>query len=193
MSISPLRRAAAAAAVAAVGATAILPGSPASAQATCYPPTANCVTTTTRPAVAPQALTLALSDTTVTRGQTITASVTGFAGGSTVTLSILSVEQQLGTFVVSAGGTGSRNITIPSNISLGAHTIFARGTASNGTAGSVSRAVTVVAVSTGGVGGGGLARTGAVVVPAALVGLGLVAGGAALKRSSRRSKTSSAG
>ena len=37
---------------------------------------------------------------------------------------------------------------------------------------------------------GNLARTGAVVVPTALVGLGLVAGGVAMKRAGRRGKAS---
>ena len=41
--------------------------------------------------------------------------------------------------------------------------------------------------------GGTLARTGAFVVPTALIGVGLVAAGVVLKRSSRRGTTSSAG
>lgn len=40
---------------------------------------------------------------------------------------------------------------------------------------------------------GGLARTGAVVVPTALIGIGLVAAGVALKRSSGRGKTTTTG
>ena len=40
---------------------------------------------------------------------------------------------------------------------------------------------------------GGLARTGAVVVPTALIGVGLVAAGVVLKRSSRRGKTTATG
>ena len=43
---------------------------------------------------------------------------------------------------------------------------------------------------TGASSGSSLARTGAYVVPTALVGLGLVAGGVALQRSSRRSQAS---
>ena len=158
-------------------------------------------TTSTVPATGP---TLTLSATVVVRGQTITATVTGFRVGSTGIITIASVEQQVGSFTVGANGTASTSITIPTNISLGGHTVFARGTLPNGQPGSASRAVTVVAVGavggTGGGGGGGggvrsgtLARTGAVVIPTALVGAGLVAGGVALKRSSKRGKTSSAG
>ncbi len=191
MPISPLRRAGAA--VAAVGATAALVGSPASAQTPNYPPTTGPTTTSTGRV---GNLTLALSARVVVRGQTITASVGGAAPGLTVLISIASVEQQLGTFTASSAGTASGNITIPTNISLGAHTVFARGPNSTGAADVASQPVTVVAASTGTTGGGGgngkLARTGAIVVPTALVGLGLVAGGAALKRSSRRGKSSSA-
>ena len=193
MPISPLRRAVAAAAVVAAGAAASLHGSPALAQTPCYPPTPGCViggTTTTLTAAGP---TLNLSFSTVTRGQTISATVAGLGGNTPGIFSVASVEQQLATFTTSAAGTASANITIPTNISLGAHTIFVRGRAANGTSVSASRAINVVSGTGGGTGGGsggGLARTGAVVVPAALVGLALVGGGVALKRSSRRGKSS---
>jgi len=141
-------------------------------------------------------LTLALSDSEVTPGETITASVGGAAPGATILLSVASVEQQLGSVIASSAGTASRNITIPANISLGAHTVFARGLNSAPAPDVASRPINVVAAGTGTTGGGGprgnLVRTGAVVVPTALVGLGLVAGGVALKRSSRRGKTSTA-
>ncbi len=198
MPISPLRRAGAAAAVAAVGATAALVGSPASAQTPCYPPSPGCFVTTTSTTTPGPGLSLDLSDATdLLRNQTIQATARGFDPGTSGIFSIASVEQQIGTFTVSAARVGTASVTIPANISLGNHTIFARGTL-NGRSASVSRAVNVVAATTGGGGGGGggggsLARTGAIVVPTALVGLGLVAGGAALKRSSRRGKTSSAG
>ena len=198
MPISPLRRAGAAAAVAAVGATTALvgsPGSPASAQTPCYPPSPGCfITTTSSPDSA--VLGLVLSDIVVSPGETITVRATGFAPNTDVTFSIDSVV--LGTFRAGPDGTVSGRITIPLNTSLGAHTIFVRGTGSNGLPGSVSRGITVVAAGTGtnnnnnNNNNGKLARTGAIVVPTALVGLGLVAGGAALKRSSRRGKSSSA-
>ena len=191
MPISPLRRVVAAAAVGAVGATAGLHGSPASAQTTCYPPTPGCGATTTIVPSGPT-VTLSLSATNVTRGQTIVATVAGLGGGTSGIFSVASVEQQLATFTTSSAGTASANIRIPTNISLGAHTVFARGRLANGTPVSASRAINVVSGpgGGGGGGGGGLARTGAVVVPTALVGLALVAGGAALKRSNRRGKSS---
>ena len=194
MSISAIRRAGAAAAVAAVGATAAFVGSPASAQTPCYPPTPGCFITTTSTTTPGSGLTLALSDSTdLLRGQTIQATATGFDAGTSGTFSIASVEQQIGTFTVSAARVGTSSVTIPANIELGAHTIFARGTL-NGTSASVSRSVNVVAATTtrggGGGGGGTLARTGVTVGATALVGLGLVAGGAALKRSSKRGKSS---
>lgn len=193
MPTSHLRRAAAAAAVGAAGVVAIASSGPAfgqTATSVCYPPNnPNCVTTTTgQPGTTPQ---LVLSDTTVTRGQTITATVSGFQGGSSGIITVASVEQQIGTFTVNAAGTGSTNVTIPTNITLGEHTVFARGIAANGAPGSAARGIIVIS-GTGGT-GGSLARTGAVVVPTAIIGLGLVAGGVALKRSSRRGKTTTAG
>jgi len=195
---SSVRRAASAAALAAAGAVAVF-SAPAAAQTPCYPPSPGCfVTTSSTPAAG---LTLTLSATTVTRGQTIQATLSGLRPDSSGIFTILSVEQQIGSFRASASGVGSANVTIPANIELGNHTVFGKGIAADGSIGSASRGVVVVAGTGGASGGGGrggvggtsggnLARTGAVVVPVALVGLGLVAGGAALKRSSRRGKAS---
>jgi len=187
MPISHLRRTVAAAAVAA-GCLTFL-GAAADAQ-TCYPPSDTCV---------PTPPTLTLSATTVTRGQTIGASVTGFKVGTSGILTIASVEQQIGAFTMPASGAATSSITIPAGISLGAHTVFARGTLVDGSAGAASAGVNVVAGGTSVAGesagesgeGSSLARTGAVVIPVALVGIGLVAGGLALKRTSRRGKASS--
>lgn len=193
MTISQLRRTAAVAAV--VGGSLTFFGSAAGAQV-CYPPTANCVTTTS--SVGTGGPTLSLSATTVERGQTIAASVTGFQPGTTGILTIASVEQQIGSFTMPASGAATSSITIPTSISLGAHTVFARGTV-NGQPGAASQGITVVAEGTLGnstgasSSGSGFARTGAVVVPVALVGVGLVLGGVALKRSSKRGKSTPAG
>lgn len=187
MPISHLRRTVGAAAV--VAGSLALFGAPAGAQ-TCYPPTAGCVTTSSSVVAGP---TLSLSSTVVARGQQVAASVTGFKAGTSGIITIASVEQQIGAFTMPASGAASTTITIPTSISLGAHTVFARGTALDGTAAAASQGVTVVAQGAGGTtttstGGSSLARTGAVVIPTALVGIGLVMGGLALKRSSRRSK-----
>ena len=150
--------------------------------------------------VAPTGPTLTLSATTVARGQTIGSSVAGFDAGTTGIITIASVEQQIGSFTMPASGAATTSITIPTNITLGSHTVFARGTVA-GQAGSASQGVTVVAegstISNSGSssstsGGSNLARTGIVAVPIALVGGGLVLGGLALKRTGKRSKSTSA-
>lgn len=194
---SSLRRAVWAAAAATAG-TVALTGGPASAQVDpCYPPTPACTSTSSSTSF--PAPTLSLSDTTVVRGQTITATVGNFQAGSSGIITIASVEQQIGSFTAGAAGTASTSITIPTGIELGAHTVFARGTALNGAPGTAAQGITVVAgngdIGDDGNGSGGsgsganLARTGAVVIPTALVGMGLVAGGVVLKRSSRRGKS----
>jgi len=195
MSISQLRRTAAAAAV--IGGSFTFFGGPAGAQV-CYPPTPSCVTTSSSGVT--RGPDLELSATTVERGQTITATVTGFDPGTSGIITIASVEQQIGSFTMPASGAGSSSITIPTNISLGGHTVFARGTV-NGQPGAASEGITVVAEDGGGgssgttgtesSSGSGFARTGIFVIPTALVGAGLVLGGMALKRSSRRGKTGS--
>jgi len=192
MSISKLRRTAAVAAV--VGGSLTFFGGRASAQV-CYPPSPGCVTTSS--SVVTRGPDLELSATTVERGQTITATVTGFDPGTSGIITIASVEQQIGSFTMPASGATSTSITIPTGISLGAHTVFARGTV-NGQPGAASEGITVVAEGAGTTGtsgtesssGSGFARTGIYVIPTALVGGGLVLGGMALKRSSRRGKSS---
>lgn len=172
-------------------------GASAGAQ-TCYPPTPGCVTTTsTPPTTAP---TLSLSATRVVRGQRIAATVGGFQPGTSGIITIGAVERQIGTFTMPAnGGPATVTITIPTDIALGGHTVFARGTAIGGQVGTASQGITVVAAGTPGTGttsgggGGTLARTGATIGLVAVVGVGLVVGGMALKRSGRRGRASSAG
>ena len=189
MSTSFLRSTAAVAAVG-IGALSFAVG-PAGAQ-TCYPPTAGCATTSSTTGGASPSITL--SATRVTRGQTVGASIAGFQPGTSGIITIASVEQQIGTFTMPASGAVSTSITIPTSISLGAHTVFARGTLS-GAAASASQGITVVSGGTNVSGTGstsGLARTGFYLIPVAIVGVGLVAGGLALKRSGKRSKARTA-
>lgn len=199
MSISFFRSTAA---VAAVGAgLCFLGDSPASAQE-CYPPSDGCTTTTSTPNGA--VLSATLSDTTVplcpaATERTIDVSIAGFKSGSSGIVTIASVEQQIGTFTVPVSGGTTTSVTIPSTISLGSHTVFVRGTTPSGVAGTASQGITVLPCSTSGGGGGGrggtgstLARTGFYLVPACVIGLGLVAGGVALKRSGKRSKARTA-
>jgi len=187
MPTSPIRSIAAAAAVAVGSFTFLM--APAGAQA-CYPPTAGCVTVGSVVTTGP---TLTLATLIVTRGQRVSVTVTGFRAGTTGIFTIKSVEQQIGSFKMPASGGAKTSITIPTDISLGDHTVFARGTGLNGAPDSASQAVVVVAATGSGSGsnGGTLARTGMVVVPTALVGVGLVLGGLALKRSGKRGKASS--
>ena len=190
MPTSHLRRAAAAAAVGA-GVLAFTSG-PAAAQTSCYPPTPGCATTTSQ--VTSVLPTLVLSDTTLARCQRISATARAFKPGTSGIFTIASAEQQIGTFTVDASGFGRGSVTVPVGISLGAHTVSARGTSANGDQAAPSQAVTVRdgkcpgTGGTGGTAGGRLARTGVLMVPTAIIGLGLVAGGVALKRSSRRGK-----
>lgn len=192
MSTSFFRSSAAVAAVG-VGALSFMAG-PAGAQ-DCYPPSAGCVTTTSSaPGATPS---IRLSDTTVTRGQTVSATIGGFKPGTSGIVTIASVEQQVGAFTMPAtSASTTTTITIPTNISLGAHTVFARGTTANGAAGSASQGVTVIGGGTGtagtGSGGSTLARTGVYLVPASIIGLGLVGAGAVLKRRGRRVKMTTA-
>lgn len=196
MPTSHLRRAAAAAAVGAAGALAFASG-PAAAQTPCYPPTPGCATTTSQ--VTSVLPTLVLSDTTLARCQRISATARAFKPGTSGIFTIASAEQQIGTFTVDASGFGRGSVTVPVGISLGTHTVFARGTSANSGPAAPSQAVTVRdgrcpgtggTGRTGGTAGGRLARTGVFMVPTAIIGLGLVAGGVALKRSSRRGKAS---
>lgn len=187
MSTSLFRSTAAAAALGV--ATLTFLAAPAGAQDACYPPTAECVTTTSSVATANP--TLSLSDTTVVRGQTIRATIGGFRAGSSGIITIASDEQQIGSFTMPASGTTTVSITIPATTSLGAHTVFARGTTLSGAAGSASAAITVVEASSVSGTGSSLARTGFVLVPVSIVGVGLVAGGLALKRSGKRSRPGS--
>lgn len=179
MSMNPLRLAVAGAAV---GGGLVFGAGPAGAQA-CYPPGPNCV-------VNPGA-SVRVSATVVTPGRTISITVSGFKPATTGRIVIASVEQQLSEFTTNSTGTATTSATIPADISIGRHTIFARGTAPDGSPAETSQGITVAAAAaSGGIKRSQLARTGAVVVPTTLAGLGLVGGGIALQRSSRRSKAS---
>jgi hypothetical protein len=189
MPSSIIRRTAAVAALT-IGSMTFLAG-PAGAQE-CYPPTPDCTTTTssTTPTAGPS---ISLSFTTVVRGQTIAATVRGFRAGTSGIITIASVEQQIGSFTMPAdGGATTTSITIPATITLGAHTVFARGTLATGVAGSASQGVTVVASSTTSTTGSNLARTGFAALTVGLIGTGLVLGGLALKRSGGKRKARSA-
>jgi hypothetical protein len=142
------------------------------AEAQQYPPAANFI---------------ALSDTTLVPGQTFTITAGVFLPGSTVTATFLSDPVNLGSAVADAVGTASLQATVPSDATLGAHTVQVDGESADGPL-SLSASVTIVAAGGGaGAGGGGLARTGDdSSIPLARVAAVLVAGGGALVFAARR-------
>lgn len=105
-----------------------------------------------------QSASIALSQTTVARGASLTATVTGGTTASqqfngTVSWFVNSVRTQVGTSSANASGGASITFVVPSTLETGAHTVEATGTSVAGTTLTVTRAFTVS-------GGTGLARTG---------------------------------
>jgi hypothetical protein len=134
----------------------------------------------------PGAFFLTLSDTTVVPGQTITATGAVTPGATSVTFTFFSEEEDLGTAVPDEDGSVSASLTIPSDATLGSHTI----TATDSTGLEVSAPVTVVAAGgkgaradeAGAVGAGavGAGEVGAGEVGAGEVGVGEVGAGEAV-------------
>jgi len=112
--------------------------------------------------------------------------VTGshFTPGKSASLSFHSTAVDLGTVSVSAGGTFSVTITVPSD-PLGAHYIQALDVASGQF--SNKPTYTITGNGTGGT-GGGLANTGVAVLGIAALGLVLLVGGGLMLMAGRRRK-----
>lgn len=127
---------------------------------------------------------LAVSDSTVVRGQTIV--VTGCCFEGTVDIDIESEPQRLGQASAGSDGVFSLTVTIPSDATLGAHAITAAGEALNDSGRlKLSTPITVVAVSAvgdkGGTGSkGDLPRTGETTIPLVQLGGVLVLAGAGM-------------
>jgi len=140
----------------------VLLAAPAAAQQ--YPPAENSLT---------------VSDTTPTPGQTIDIEARTFVAGSAVSVTLNSDPVLLGTPTSDPSGVARLSATIPANTALGAHTIVATGTASDGTPLTLTVSINVVAADgSGGSGGGGLPRTGDdTSLPLARIGLALAAAG----------------
>jgi LPXTG-motif cell wall-anchored protein len=142
----------------------------------------------------PGAFFLSLSDTTVVPGQTITVTGAVTPGATSVTFTFFSVAQDLGSATPDADGNVSTSLTIPTDATLGDHTI----TATDSTGLEVSADVTVVSADGAGAGApgaagaaGALPRTGSDSLPLLPVGAGLVAvGGVILLVTRRRLKAS---
>src|SRR5918911_456536 len=77
----------------------------------------------------PSAPSVAVSDSTVTPGQSVSVSGSGWEAGTTVSLSFDSAAGSLGSANVRADGTFSMGVTIPASASAGTHLIGAAGNA----------------------------------------------------------------
>lgn len=128
--------------------------------------------------------TLGVSDATVVPGQTITVTGSGFAGNTSVTITMESQPVTLKTTTANAQGQLNTQVTIPSNTTPGSHTLRAIGRSSDG--GTLVLAASIV-VSSGGQ-TGALPRTGPSTA-LGLTGIGFLlaaAGGCAAAVKSRR-------
>jgi hypothetical protein len=157
----------------------VLLAAPAAAQQ--YPPAENSLT---------------VSDTTPTPGQTIDIVAKTFVAGSGVTVTLHPEPVALGTPTADQAGVASLSATIPASTPLGAHTIVAQGTASDGTPLTLTVSINVVAAdgSGSGAGGGALPRTGDdSSLPLARIGLTLAAiGGVVTAVAAKRRKAAAA-
>jgi LPXTG-motif cell wall-anchored protein len=144
----------------------------------------------------PSVFFLTLSDTTVVPGQTITASGAMTPGSTSITFTFLSQPVSLGSTTPNADGTFSTSVTIPSDATLGSHTI----TATDSAGVSVSAGVEVVAAGdeaadedegvtvTAPGAAGALPRTGDDSLPLLRVGAVLLAAGGLLVFLTRRQR-----
>jgi LPXTG-motif cell wall-anchored protein len=152
----------------------------------------------------PEPFFLAVSDSTVVPGQTITVTGHETPGATSVTFTFFSVAQSLGSTTPDANGDFSASVTIPSDATLGNHTI----TGTDNTGREVSASVTVVAAGEGddddeavaaapgaaapGAEAGALPRTGDDSLPLLRVGALLLALGGVLVLLTRRRREAAA-
>jgi hypothetical protein len=133
---------------------------------------------------------LAVSDSSVTPGQTIGFEGRDYAGGSSATMMLFSAPRDLGTFTAGADGVVSGDVTIPADTSPGAHTLELSGTDPEGGAQVLTARITVVGGSDAAADDdrdqGGLAFTGSMSMPLVTVGAILAVLGTAVILVSRR-------
>ncbi len=136
----------------------------------------------------PSACTVGTSQVTVSPGQTITVSISGFAPSTQVNLAL--DGQALGSITTDASGAGAGTVTIPSNISAGTHTLSATGTSAVGGDCDPSTTLTVPGAAAAGARGaaaGRLAFTGSSdTLPLVWIGIAALTIGAALVIGLRR-------
>lgn len=127
--------------------------------------------------------TLTLSKSTVAPGESLTASGSGYAAGASVTLELHSAVVSLGTVAADSTGNFSKQVTVPSDATLGAHTVKSLGLAPNGGTLTLSSPLTVASSGITNKPTGPLAFTGAGwVIPLAGLGLAAVGVGVVLQR-----------
>jgi LPXTG-motif cell wall-anchored protein len=135
----------------------------------------------------PAANFLAVSDTTVVPGQTITITTGTYLSGSTVTFTFFSDPTTLGSAVANAVGVASAQATVPADAPLGTHTIQASGESADGPLVQTVSVTVVPAAQAGAAVTGALPRTGSNgTIPLTRVAAVLVAGGGALVFAARR-------
>jgi len=126
-------------------------------------------------------------------GQQLTLTASGFQPGETVSVILASTPTTLATTTADSTGKVSVTVTLPSNLSAGAHTLTLHGTLADVVfafkiaAASASATPTPTSTEAGSSGsGGGLASTGAVLWPALGFGIVLLLAGAGLLLGTRR-------
>lgn len=139
----------------------------------------------------PGAGSLTLSTSSSPPGGPVTATGSGFAAGTTVTLTIASTPQTIGTTVANSGGGIQATVTIPSNIPAGGHTISATGLDPAGATLVLSAPITVTGAAAA-PSSSGLAFTGTNALRFGGIALVLLLAGGGLVLVTRRRRVSSA-
>jgi hypothetical protein len=135
----------------------------------------------------PDAVSVGVSDSTVTPGEAITVTGDRWKAGGTIHLEFHSTPVQLGTAKARADGTFSATVTIPSTATAGTHTILAAGIGADGAQHTARTTIEVLGVVTA---GGSTAFTGAAVRVWMFLAISLFGVGLGLVLVSRRRRTS---
>jgi LPXTG-motif cell wall-anchored protein len=131
---------------------------------------------------------MAVSKSTVARGESLHLSSSGWKPRSSVRIELHSTPVLLGTFMADGAGTVSATVTIPMDTEPGRHTVVAYGVDPAGKAASVSVTINVAGASSADVRASNLKlpRTGAEIALAGVTGLGLAGAGAVAVAAGRR-------
>ena len=135
-----------------------------------------------------------MTDPTTVRDQQIRWFAQGYQPGTVVTLTFYSTPVPMGTATADSFTFAERLVTIPADAELGSHRIVSTGLGANGAPLTLTVPLTVSASGQGVVGtptgstsgGSGLPRTGLELAALALLGAGLIGGGATAAVAGRR-------